>query len=227
MQDLDVLLAAARTMAATIGDTFGSDCEVAVHDLRDPTRSLVHLENGHVTGRALGSPIRDLIFRVVPNLKDGADRVANYLTLLDDGRRLKSTTCVLRDAAGTPAVAVCINLDLTQFHDGVAALSRLTRVEDSPAAAESRGVPVGGSDNGTEVSVLLQQLVDNVIGRYGKDPASMSKKHRQQVISFLDGKGTFLIKGAVPLVARRLHISESSVYRYLDHIRESVEEARG
>ena len=41
------------TLAKGIASQFGPNCEVVVHDLatNDPERSIVAIENGHVTGR--------------------------------------------------------------------------------------------------------------------------------------------------------------------------------
>ena len=43
-------------LAHGIAAQFGSNCETVVHDLEtsDPARSIIAIENGHVTGRAVG-----------------------------------------------------------------------------------------------------------------------------------------------------------------------------
>src|SRR5216684_724352 len=109
----DLLIEAICKVADTVGKTFGPVCEVAVHDLRRPTRSLVHLAHGQITGRQLGSPIRDLIYRVLPEMDHKEGGLFNYVTVLGDGRRLKSSTCLIRNARGEPLIAFCINLDVT------------------------------------------------------------------------------------------------------------------
>lgn len=45
------------TLAKGIASQFGPNCEVVVHDLatNDPERSIVAIENGHVTGRKVGT----------------------------------------------------------------------------------------------------------------------------------------------------------------------------
>ena len=47
-------------LAHAIAVQFGSNCEVVVHDLEtnDPERSIVAIENGHVTGRSVGDVLR-------------------------------------------------------------------------------------------------------------------------------------------------------------------------
>lgn len=211
------LVGAVRTIARAIAATLGEDCEVAVHDLRDPTRSLVQIENGHVTGRSLGAPIRDLIVRVLPALRNQEDMLCNYLTELEDGRRLKSTTCVITDENGKPVLALCINLDLTRLTHGATAISDLTRIDDNPAYG--RGDDNGSSStNDRDVSEMLSFLISNVIRSFG-NPLALSKAGRLQAIEFLERKGAFLIKGSVPMVAQALGVSEPTVYRYLDDIR--------
>ena len=45
-----------KQLAKGVARHFGSNCEVVVHDLcaADPERSVVAIENGHVSGRRLG-----------------------------------------------------------------------------------------------------------------------------------------------------------------------------
>ena len=49
-------LSVLKQVAAALAAQFGSNCEVVVHDLesQDPAHSIVHIENGHVTGRKVG-----------------------------------------------------------------------------------------------------------------------------------------------------------------------------
>ena len=44
-----------RQMAHGLAVQFGPSCEVVIHDLTDdPEHTVVHIENGHVSGRSLG-----------------------------------------------------------------------------------------------------------------------------------------------------------------------------
>ena len=56
------------TLAKGIASQFGPNCEVVVHDLatNDPERSIVAIENGHVTGRKAGDGARLAAFRSPP-----------------------------------------------------------------------------------------------------------------------------------------------------------------
>lgn len=188
---------------------------MAVHDLRNPTHSLVHLANGHVTGRSLGAPIRDLILRVIPSLEDGQDVLGGYQTVLDNGARLRSTTAVMRDGDGQPVVAFCINYDVRRVETATAVLADFLGEPEQKAGA-SWVEPAFADTTG-----LLTPLVDNVVHEFGVDGARLTRAERLEVVGFLYAKGAFRIKGAVALVARRLGVSEPTVYRYINQVQET------
>lgn len=218
MSSAEAILRASKVAADAIAAMFGMDCEVAVHDLRNPTHSLVHLANGHVTGRSLGAPIRDLILRVIPSLEKGEDVLAGYETILENGARLKSTTALIRDDDGHPLVAFCINYDVSRLEAAGAVLAELvgSREEKAPAI-------VDGGGESLDTGGLLSPLVDNVVQGFGVSGARLTREERLEVVGFLYGKGAFRIKGAVPLVARRLGVSEPTVYRYINQTRAKPE----
>ena len=47
-----------------LAETFGSHCEVVLHDLQNLDRAIVKIANGHVTGRQVGAPITDMGLRL-------------------------------------------------------------------------------------------------------------------------------------------------------------------
>jgi predicted transcriptional regulator YheO len=214
----DTLVRTACAIADSVGRTFGANCEVAVHDLRDPTRSLVHLVNGQVTGRQLGSPIRDLIYRVLPHMDVHEGGLFNYLTELEDGRRLKSSTILLRNDSDEPLVAFCVNLDITAFTAASAALQDLARLEQ-PGNGQPASAPGQPLADENHVSDILRYLVVNTARPAGRAPGELTKRERLEVIDFLERKGAFQVRGAIKLVAQELEVSEPTVYRYIDEIR--------
>ena len=193
--------------------------EIAVHDLRDPTHSLVHLVNGHVTGRQIGAPIRDLIYRVLPKMDSKQGGLFNYLTVLDDGRRLKSSTCLLRNTEGAPLVAFCLNLDVTHLEAAARTIGELTTVDQANSPSRDWDADDRGATDNDEVTEILRQLVVNIVRPAGRAPENLSKRDRLAIVEFLDKKGAFRIKGAIPLVARELGASEPTIYRHVDEVR--------
>src|SRR5262245_50007354 len=90
--------------------TFGPSCEVVLHDLANPAHSVVHIVNGHVSGRQVGDPATDLALRTLEQA-GGAPYLANYASVTTDGRELKSTSVMIRDRTGHTVGMLCINLD--------------------------------------------------------------------------------------------------------------------
>jgi len=76
-----------KQLADAVVTTFGSNCEVAIHDLSTLKHSLIYLA-GNVTKRKLGAPITDMVVSAL--IKEGRqvkDRYG-YETIMDDGREL-------------------------------------------------------------------------------------------------------------------------------------------
>lgn len=215
MSSADSIVRAASVAGDAVASMFGRDCEVAVHDLRNPAHSLVHLANGHVTGRTIGSPIRDLILRVIPSLKEDESVLDAYQTVLESGAHLKSTTAIIRDDDGTPVVAFCINHDTDRLERAVAVVSELVTV------SESHGKQVDMQTSFDDAGEVLETLVGNVIREFGTNGNRLNKGERLQVIEFLEAKGAFRLKGSVTMVAQGLGVSEPTIYRYINQVQEN------
>ncbi len=66
-------------IANLIASTFGKNCEVVIHDLTTPQKSVVYTVNSHVTGREIGQTFDHLIKNVLLSKNFKNDYVANYL----------------------------------------------------------------------------------------------------------------------------------------------------
>ena len=64
---MHVLLKSLIPIAETIGKTFGNRCEVVLHDLTIPEKSVVYTVNGDVTGRREGQTFDRLVRSVLLN----------------------------------------------------------------------------------------------------------------------------------------------------------------
>ena len=199
-----------KALAAALGP----DCEVVLHDLRHPQTSIVMVENGHVTGRKVGDGIRDLIVSVLRSEQFGRDALINYATHLKDGRTIRSTTILIRDSEENVIGALCLNFNLTRLQTARKLLDDLsTTFELSEPTDQEVEVPR------KDVVAVLQSLIANAVQEVGMPPESMQRDDRVRLIGFLDGKGVFLVKGSVELVAGALGISRFTVYNYLEEAR--------
>ena len=87
-----------------------ADCEVVLHDLTVPQRSVVYVANPVVTGRKVGESFEHLIEEAIKagNPEDGI--LANYY-FEKNGRLIRSSTLLIRDDSERLVGALCINLD--------------------------------------------------------------------------------------------------------------------
>lgn len=196
-------------IADMIAATFGRHCEVVIHDLSTPRNSVIYAVNNQVTGREVGQSFDHLIKQVLLSKKFKGDMTANYKTVTEDGREVKSSTALIRDAEGTVIGALCVNYDLSAMAPVKAFLDDFL-----PPAEEPTSPPAPPVEN---VVAIVDDLIEKIISQ--ADTASMKKKEKIQLIEFMESKGVFLIKGAIDKVAARLGISRVTVYSYLDEIR--------
>lgn len=196
-------------LAHAIAVQFGSNCEVVVHDLEtnDPERSIVAIENGHVTGRSVGDGPSHIVLDAVKagKVHKLSDRLA-YLTKTTDGRILRSSTVFIRDVDNVPVGILGINYDITVLAAAADTLNGMTGTgpNDDPE-------PIVRS-----VADLLDDLIEQSVALVGKPAALMSKDERVRAIRYLNDAGAFLITKSGPKVCKYFGISKYTLYSYLD-----------
>jgi predicted transcriptional regulator YheO len=204
-----------------LGATFGRDCEVVLHDVSDLTSSVVAIANGHVTNRQVGSPATDFLVSLLERGTEDKEQTAgvNYRSHTDDGRLLKCTTVLIRDADSAVIGALCINYDLTHLQVATAALEDLSRIEETDESAGTE------ETFPRDASSFLQIMIDSALSRLSKPPALLTKKDNLEVVRELDENDIFSIKHAVEAVARRLNVSRYTIYNYIDEVRSERHDA--
>ncbi|WP_378955139.1 transcriptional regulator [Pelosinus sp. sgz500959] len=198
-------------IANLIAKTFGKNCEVVIHDLSIPQNSVVYTINNHVTGRKVGQSFEHLVKDVLLSKKFDSDYHANYITTAEDGRKIKSSTALIRDSEDKVIGALCINYDLENLNN-----IRIFLDEFMAADQEKIETTVEPFDN---VMEIVDDLIDKIIGTNKIE--HLKRKDKIELISFMEKKGLFLIKGAIEKVAEKLDISKVTVYSYLDEIKKS------
>lgn len=193
-----------------LASTFGSNCEVVLHDFTNMQNSIVTIANGHVTGRSVGSPMTEYSLKVVKKGDTDQD-IINYTGKSYDGKVLKSSTFFLKDDEGVTVGCFCINMDLTELYAARKVLDDIMKIDDDTKRAEEI--------NTNRVNDVLNDIVLITIEDAGKPVAYMSKEEKVQIVKKLNDQGAFLIKGAIDYVAKVLCVSRYTIYNYLDEIR--------
>ena len=197
-----------RQVAAGIAAQFGSDCEVAIHDLsRDPDRSIVFIANGHVSGRKVGDGASTVVMEQLRTQDPEPRDHLCYLTKTPDGKILKSSTVYIRDRKGRVSAILSINYDISRLILMEEALRNLTSTgEEVPSEPEKI----------TNVSDLLDELIQQSVALVGKPAAVMNKDDKVKAIQFLSQNGAFLITKSGDKVAKYFGISKYTLYSYID-----------
>lgn len=212
------LIEALKKVAQTIAANFGPWCEVVVHDLRRPETSIVEIVNGHVTGRKVGGSVTDYGLKVLSG-KTRQDLNIGYSTISRDGRQLKSSTVLFRDDNGEVVVAMCINLDVTDFMNfskTCESILSLANNADDPDPLETFE---------SDVVSTMKVLAESVISRVSSSKAFMKKADRVEVVRQLEEQGFFLLKGSVKFLAEKLRMSSFSIYKYLNEVKNGQDSA--
>lgn len=112
----DMFLENYKRIVNQLGRSFPrTGIEFLVHDLVNPSRSLVAIENGEVTGRSIGSGATNLVLDLKTRRERGEDKVNYELNI--GSRRFKCTTiAIFRPEYGLVG-ALCVNVDAAFIRD--------------------------------------------------------------------------------------------------------------
>lgn len=110
VSDNDAFLENYRRIVNQLGRSFpNTGIEILLHNLVNPSRSLVAIENGAVTGRSVGSGATNLVLDLKTRRQRGEDKVNYELNI--GSRQFKCTTvAIFRPEYGLVG-ALCINID--------------------------------------------------------------------------------------------------------------------
>ena len=196
-------------LAKGISQQFGSNCEVAVHNLSESytDSSIIIIENGDVTGRKVGDGPSHVVLEALHGDQSKLQDHLSYLTKTKDGRILKSTTIYIRDENRKVIGIFSINFDITGLLMVNNALKPLVTVESTEKEPEK--IPQNVND-------LLIELIEQSVQQVGKPVALMNKDDKIKAIQFLNNSGAFLITKSGDKVSKYFGISKYTLYSYID-----------
>ena len=200
-----------------LGHILGPDYEVALHELKDDSNEIIAIANGELTGRHLGSPLSNKMLEyLTSHLYETQDYVLRFESTAITGKKL-----CRNELTGL----LCINFDSSRYQElsarvmdlcsnmltpGVQSGARLI-VEDETdptADAPEKTYP-------TSIAGATASIVSEVVSNYPVPVERLTQDEKMEIMATLNRKGVFLLKGSVSYVAKELHSSEASIYRYL------------
>ncbi|WP_047240294.1 helix-turn-helix transcriptional regulator [Corynebacterium epidermidicanis] len=116
-----------------LGDAIGPNCELVLHDLDVPDRSIVAIANGHISGREIGGPVTDFALRFMrQGASSQATSLSGYRAINSSGRICRSSSYFIRDENGELRGMLCINVDITEMVNVRDAVERLLGEGEEP-----------------------------------------------------------------------------------------------
>lgn len=202
--ELTTLVGIMKMVAATFGD----NCEIVLHDWsKGYDKSIVAIENGHITKRKVGDCGSNLGLEVMRGTVKG-DNIYNYITKTKDNKTLRSSTAYIRNDNNEIIGALCINIDITKYIEIYEMFGRLTMINNKKAEYFAN-----------DVGELLDFLLSESLKISNKPVDEMTKEEKMACLKFLDEKGAFLITKSGNKVCKFFNISKYTLYNYLDEIR--------
>ncbi len=218
---MEYILSKYVPIAKIIVETFGDDCEVVLHDLRNPEHSVVYVENPVVTKREVGESFDHIVKQVIFSKKLKDNYVCNYYFKTSLNVLVRSSTLLIRDKDDNLIGALCINVDTSRVTRQIDYLksflpnSEATFLNDISDEMLKNDFEI--DDNDLHVSTMITSLIDNIL-----DDCNINELNRDEKIEkirFMDKKGIFLMKGSIDIVASKMNINKVTVYSYLDIVR--------
>lgn len=200
-----------------MGEICGKNYEIILHDVSTPERSIIAACNGHLSGRRIGDPLTELAKELI---QTGAYRehsyVANYEGRTRGGKRFVSSTFFIKEEDELRGL-ICVNHDVEDFFLLSEHLDKLMHAYPLLLEVERRTPYTESLDD--SISELSSNIIHSTVHKYDMPPSEMSSSDKLEIIKTLETQGVFSTKGSVGLAAKELHISEPTIYRYLQRIR--------
>ena len=202
-----------KQIAAGLAAQFGENCEIVIHDLTKGSAdsSIVHIENGSVSGRKVGDGPSGAVLDALKNPDALTDRLA-YLTKTENGRILKSSTIYIKDDSGKPCYIFSINYDITNLLALESSIHSITACSAPDQNGESDSPRLITHD----VNGLLDELIEQAVALVGVPVPLMSKEDKIKAFNYLNDAGAFLITKSGDKVAKYFGISKYTLYSYIN-----------
>lgn len=203
-----------RPVLRALATAAGPTVEVVLHNLDGTDVDLGHtimaIENGHVTGRAVGGPSTSLGLDVLKDRRKNHDAFG-YTGYTSDGRELRCSSVYFHNSAGDIIASLCVNVDLSPL---LLARKSLDALLPSPVPADAPKEHFGA-----DLVSVMDSMITEAIREIGRPLESMTRDDKITVLERLDQRGATQMRKSVEAIAKRLGISRVTAYSYLEEAR--------
>lgn len=186
-------------------------CEVVIHDVRDPEHSILYITSPSLTQRHRGNGMTDFARELIQTKAYlHHPFIANYVAE-SESLTFRSSTYFIMEGKELIGL-MCVNTEIGHLLKGMEILREALLVD--PARLSRTEVFNIGSSIEDRMEAIFQRTLGD------KDPETLRIADRRYIVNELRRDGVFEVKGKVAEVAKRLAISEKTIYRYLKEMEE-------
>ena len=206
-----------------LGNVLGPKYEVVFHSFDKNKAHMEAIANSHVSGRTLSSPLSSFASSLLQDkVYLDKDFIFNYKAVADSEKVIRGATYFIKNGDKLEGI-LCINHDTSELVD---VMTKLISLENLGNFVNILGIDAAFAEV-EEAEIInkekLENSIEDILCEYLDftllhSDKPLSLRQRENAVQVLFDKGIFNIKGAIPMVAKYLKISEPSVYRYLKAI---------
>jgi len=205
-------------IADFLSKVIGENTEILIHDFTSYQESIVHIINGHISNRTVGDSITDLVLEFLKNESKGDTQyVCNYNSKTSNDKVLYSSTFFIRDENNDVVGALCLNSDYSEVEKSFSVISSFLPNFNKQIVSSQKAVVKENLNSDSQQMTLNK--IDAVVNEFGISPDRMTIDEKTKIISELQEYGVFMLRGSVQETAKKLCLSEPSVYRYIKKIK--------
>jgi len=213
-------------IASFIASIVGPKCEVVIHDIEDLEHSIIHIENSYISGRKIGDGSTDLVLKLIQDKRyKESNYIANYEAKGPNGQTYRSSTYYIKDEQAQLVGLMCLNIDITHLEVAASWIQDILNGGQlnpiSPFEVSSQEKPKQASEYlQGNVDEIITHIIESAVGQLQIPPERLSSNEKIELVKQLNEQGVFLLKGGVMQVAKVLNVSEPTVYRYIQKIKD-------
>jgi predicted transcriptional regulator YheO len=213
-----------KKLVPFLGKVLGDHCEVALQDCRKGY--ILAIANGHISSRTVGAPLTDLAKKMIEEGKwKTSDYICNYEGHARDGKLLRSSTFFIKSGFRLLGM-LCINIDTTDYQKVSELALKLGGLFPGQIITETtNGEPPEQETFFDSMDDTITHILKDMYGDQLSE--KFTQTERLNIISKLNDKGVFLVKGSINRIAVVLGCSEASIYRYLSKINKTKKRRHG
>lgn len=201
-----------------LGEVLGYDTEIVLHDIGENSNNIHTIVNGHISNRNVGAPLTDLALKFIINREyEKRNYVCNYSGKSKDNNTIISSTFFIKDENNNLSGLICINQDKNKYLNISKEILKLGKI-----IHDNEEINLNVHNYTENFSNSISEMVTNILNEFTREnkilPEKMNRNKKLKIIDILNQKGVFMLKGAVHEVAKQLHSSEASIYRYIGEV---------